>query len=106
MYGALRLNHLRRTKTRLPKRGVLPLVAPARPNDTWAMHFMGDLLIWGRAYRLFSVLDESDREALTSRVEVSLPSVRVIAVLEQLCTIYRGHSRSAATTARKSWRPR
>jgi putative transposase len=37
-------------------------------------------------------LDEGNREALATKVDVSLPSVRVIAVLEQLCTIY-GRSR-------------
>jgi putative transposase len=40
----LRLNQLRRTKKRLPKRDVLPLAAPAQLNDTWAMDFMGDSL--------------------------------------------------------------
>ena len=88
VYCALRLNQTRRTKKRLPKRDALPLAAPARLNDTWAMDFVGDSLYSGRAYRLFNVLDEGNREALAIEVDVSLPSVRVIAVLEQLCTIY------------------
>ena len=88
VYCALRLNQLRRTKKRLPKREPLPLAAPARLNDTWAMDFMGDSLYSGRAYRLFNVLDEGNREALAIEVDVSLPSARVIAVLEQLCAIY------------------
>lgn len=41
-----------------------------------------------RAYRLFNVLDEGHHEALAIAVDVSLPSVRAIAVLEQLCAIY------------------
>ena len=52
------------------------------------MDFIGDSLYSGRPYRLFNVLDEGNREALAIEVDVSLPSVRVIAVLEQLCTIY------------------
>ncbi|MCC6246059.1 MAG: hypothetical protein IT353_24710 [Gemmatimonadaceae bacterium] len=35
VYCALRLNQLRRTKKRLPKREPLPLAAPARLNDRW-----------------------------------------------------------------------
>lgn len=49
---------------------------------------MGDSLNSGQPYRLFNVLDEGHREALAIEVDGSLPSVRVIAVLEQLCTIY------------------
>jgi putative transposase len=41
-----------------------------------------------RAYRLFNVLDEGNREALAIEVDVSLPSVRVVAVLAQRSTIY------------------
>lgn len=88
VYCALRLNQTRRTRKRLPKREVRPLAAPARLNDTWAMDFMGDSLYSGRAYRLFNVLDEGNREALAIEVDVSLPSGRVIAVLSQRCAIY------------------
>ncbi len=49
---------------------------------------MGDSLFSGRPYRLFNVLDEGNREALAIEVDVSLPSVRVITVLEPRCTIY------------------
>ena len=88
VYCTLRFNQTRRTKKRLPKRDVLPLAAPARLDDTWAMDFMGHSLYSGRAYRLFNVLDAGNREALAFKVDLSLPSVRVIAVLEQLCSIY------------------
>ena len=88
VYCALRLNQTRRTKKRLPKRDVIPLAAPARLNVTWAMDFMSDTLYSGRVYRLFNVLDEGNREALAIEVDVSLPSTRVIAVLEQLRVVY------------------
>jgi putative transposase len=55
----MRLNPLSRTKQQLPKRDVLPLAAPARLNDTWAMDAMGDSLYSGRAFRLFNVCDNS-----------------------------------------------
>jgi putative transposase len=88
VHYALHPNQTLRTKKRLPKRDALPVAAPARLNDTWAMDFMGDSLYSGRAYRLFNVLDEGNRRALAIEVDLSLPSVRVSAVLEQLCTIY------------------
>jgi putative transposase len=88
VYRALGLNHVRRTKKRLPKREVVPLQAPAQLNDTWAMDFMGDTLYGGRAYRVLNVLDEGNREALAIEVDVSLPSARVVAVLDQLVAVH------------------
>ncbi len=88
VYRALGLNHVRRTKKRLPKRDVVPLQAPARLNDTWAMDFMGDTLYGGRAYRVLNVLDEGNREALAIEVDVSLPSARVVSVLDQLVAVH------------------
>ncbi len=88
VYRALRLNQVRRTKKRVPTRTVTPLAAPPRLNDTWAMDFMGDSLYSGRSYRLFNVLDEGNREALVIEVDVSLPSLRIVGVLEQLVAIH------------------
>jgi len=88
VYRALGLNQVRRTKKRLPKRDVVPLNAPAQLNDTWAMDFMGDTLYGGRTYRVLNVLDEGNREALAIEVDVSLPSARVVAVLDQLVAVH------------------
>lgn len=59
-----------------------------RLNDTWAMHFIGDSLYSVRAYRRFNALGEGNHEALAIEMNLSFPSARVIAVLEQLCTLY------------------
>lgn len=88
VYRALGLHHVRRTKKRMPKHDVVPLQAPAQLNDTWAMDFMGDTLYGGRAYRVLNVLDEGNREALAIEVDVSLPSARVVAVLDQLVAVH------------------
>jgi putative transposase len=90
VYRALGLNQVRHTKKRLPKRDVVPLHAPAQLNDTWAMDFMGDSLYGGRADRLLNVLDEGNREALAIEVDVSLPSRRVVAVLDELVAVHGG----------------
>ena len=88
VYLALKLKQVRRTKKRVPTRVKVPLQAVAQLNDTWAMDFMGDTLYSARRYRIFTVIDEGNREALAIEVEVSLPSERVVAVLDQLVTIH------------------
>jgi putative transposase len=65
-----------------------PLVASARLNETWALDFMADALYDGRGFRTFNVLDEGDREALAIEVGTSIPSARVIRVLDDLITLY------------------
>ena len=45
---------------------------------------MYDTLQYGRSFRTLNVIDESNREALAIEIDISLPSARVIRVLEQL----------------------
>jgi putative transposase len=68
----------------LPTRIVAPLAAPTEHNRIWAMDFMHDALYSGRRFRTFNVLDESNREALAIEIGASVPSARVIRVLERL----------------------
>lgn len=88
VYCALGLNRPRRGKKRVLTRERLPLEAPAILNRTWALDFMGDTLYDGRCYRLLTVLDEGNRESLAIEVGTSLPSVRVVQVLEQLVAVH------------------
>ena len=88
MYCALRLNLPRRTKRRLPARLRQPLVAPARLNETWALDFMADALYHGRHFRTLNVIDEGNREALAIEIGTSIPSARVIRVLDDLIRLY------------------
>jgi putative transposase len=87
VYCALRLNLPRRTKRRLPTRLRQPLEAPRQLNGIWAMDFMSDALYGGRKFRTLNVLDEGNREALAIEAATSIPSVRVIRVLEELVTV-------------------
>lgn len=84
VYCELRLNLPRRHKRRLPPIARQPLVAPIRPNQMWALDFMQDALYTGRSFRTLNVIDESNREALAIEIDTSLPSGRVIRVMEQL----------------------
>jgi putative transposase len=84
VYCGLRLNLPRRHKRRLPLIVRQPLVAPTAQNQMWALDFMQDALYSGRAFRTLNVIDESNRQALAIEIDTSLPSGRVIRVMEQL----------------------
>lgn len=88
VYCALRLNLPRRRKKRVLSRPRMVLEAPPVLNRTWALDFMGDTLYDGRCYRTLNVLDEGNREALAIEISFSLPSPRVVRLLEQLVAIH------------------
>jgi putative transposase len=93
VYKALGLNLPRRAKRRIPARLRQTLEAPAVLNSTWALDFMTDALYGGRKFRTLNVIDEGNREALAIEIAISIPSVRVIRVLEELVAL---HGRPAA----------
>lgn len=80
----MQLNIRRRTKKRLPARIKQPLTIPAAPNQVWSIDFMSDSLVDGRKFRLFNVLDDFNRESLAMEIDTSLPSLRVIRVLNRI----------------------
>ena len=88
VYCALRLNLPRRTTRRVPKRIRQPLTAVPVLNQTWAMDFMTETLYDARRVRLLTILDEGNREGLDIVAGVSLPSRRVIRVLESLVVVH------------------
>lgn len=88
VYCAVGLNLLRRTQRRLPTRLRQPLVPPQALNHVWALNFMADALYSGRGFRTLNVIDEGNRQALGIKVATSIPSARVVRVLEQLIEMY------------------
>lgn len=88
VYCAMKLNLPRRTKRRLPTRIRQPLEAPQGLNQIWALDFMADSLYSGRAYRTLNIIDEGNRQVLGIEVAYSIPSLRVIRVLQQLIEMY------------------
>jgi putative transposase len=88
VYCALRLNLPRRTTRRVPKRIRQPLIAPPVLNQTWAMDFMTETLYDARRVRALTVIDEGNREGLDIVAGVSIPSRRVIRVLEALVVLH------------------
>jgi putative transposase len=84
VYTDMKLNIRRRAKKRLPERVKQTLSVPNAPNQVWSIDFMSDTLVDGRRFRLFNVMDDFNRESLAIEVDTSLPSLRVIRVLEKL----------------------
>ena len=80
----MKLNIRRRAKKRLPDRVKQPLTIPDAPNQIWSIDFMSDSLVDGRRFRLFNVLDDFSRESLAIEVDTSMPSLRVIRVLNRV----------------------
>jgi len=88
VYCELRLNMPRRVKRKVPQRLRQPLAAPAVLNGTWALDFMHDALYGGRRFRTLNVLDEGNRPGLAIDVGTSIPSTRVVRLMEQLIELY------------------
>src|SRR5258707_15746145 len=86
VYTQMRLNIRRRAKRRLPARIREALFIPERPNEVWSIDFMSDALVDGRKFRVLNVIDDFNRESLAIEVDTSLPSRRVIRVLERLAS--------------------
>lgn len=87
VYTEMKLNIRRRAKRRLPERVKQPLIQPTAPNQMWSIDFMSDRLVDGRKFRLFNVIDDFNRESLVIEVDTSIPSLRVIRVLEKLISM-------------------
>jgi len=80
----MKLNIRRRAKRRLPERIKQALAIPDAPNQMWSIDFMSDCLVDGRRFRLLNIMDDFNRESLAIEADTSLPSLRVIRVLERL----------------------
>lgn len=84
VYKVLRINLPRRKKKRLLQRVAQSLNVELQPQLMWSMDCMSDSLYHGRRFRTLNVIDDGVREALAIEVDTSLPTGRVIRVLEQI----------------------
>ena len=55
-----------------------------RPNERWSVDFVKDRLVGGRQFRAFNVVDDFTCECMAIEVDFSLPSARVLMVLDEL----------------------
>lgn len=88
VYCQMRLNLKRKAKRRTFTRERQPLEAPQGLNRIWSMDFMHDAMYDGRTFRTLNVIDEGNREALRIECGTSIPSSRVVRVLEQLVEMF------------------
>lgn len=84
VYCQMGLNKRRKHKRRLPARHPAPLSVPEGANECWSADFMSDALWDGRRFRTFNVVDDFNREALSIEIDLSLPSRRVVRVLDRI----------------------
>jgi putative transposase len=84
IYRVLAPNLRIKPKQRITRERPEPLAVPESINQVWSIDFMHDRLNDGRAFRLFNVLDDFNREGLGIEVDFSLPAERVIRALEQI----------------------
>jgi putative transposase len=88
VYKLLKLNRKRKGKRRLPARVKQPLVQQTMVNKSWSMDFMSDVMVQGRKFRTFNVMDDCSREVLTIEVDTSLSSKRIIRTLNRTIEIH------------------
>jgi putative transposase len=84
VYVSLGLSLRRKVKKRLPARVKEPLTIPDKLNHTWSIDFVTDVLENKRRFRAFNVLDDYNRELLHVEIDFSLPSSRILWVLNHL----------------------
>jgi putative transposase len=73
-----------KVKKRLPESVRQPLPKATACNSCWSLDFTSDSLTDGRKFRTLNVLDDYNREALGIEIDYSLPSQRVIRLLDRL----------------------
>ena len=88
IYYAMRLNLQRKAKKRVITRERQPLELSQELNWVWALDFMRDTMCDGRPFRTLNVIDEGNREALSIECGTSIPSGRLVRVMEQLLEVY------------------
>lgn len=88
IYCAMKLNLQRKAKKRVVARECQPLGLAQELNCVWALDFMRDTMYDGRPFRTLNVIDEGNREALRIECGTSIPSGRLVRVMEQLIEVY------------------
>ena len=84
IYKELELNLRIKPRKRLNREKPEALAVPEEINQVWSMDFMHDPLSDGRSFRVLSVIDDYNLEALGIEIDFSLPSERVIRALKQI----------------------
>lgn len=92
IYRELELSLRIKPRKRIVREKPEPLAVPVTINQCWSMDFMHDQLSDGRSFRIFNVIDDFNREALSMEIDLSLPAERVVRALDQVIE-WRGKPR-------------
>lgn len=65
-----------------------PIEVPFGPNVEWAMDFMSDSLANGKKFRTLNIIDQYNRKCLEIAISYSLPSRKVIDILQRTIDEY------------------
>jgi putative transposase len=84
LYRAEGLAVRRRKRRKLRVSRPASTVVLERANQRWSMDFVHDYLADGRRLRTLNIVDAFTRECLAIEVDTSLPSARVVRVLDRL----------------------
>ena len=76
--------HCAPARVKRPSHARIVQAGPAGPDEQWAMDFVSDSLMGGRRIRILTIADLWDRSSPALEVDMSLPGVRVVRVLERL----------------------
>lgn len=90
IYCDLGLNIRVKPRKRIPKGEAKVLVQPIAPNICWSVDFMSDALVCGDKFRTFNVIDDYNRECLLIKPDNSLPSSKIIKLLDKIA-LTRGY---------------
>lgn len=80
--------HRRRRRSRAKYVRGLPLRRANRPHEIWAMDFLADRLLFGRRFRVHTLLDECSRYPFSIFGACSFPSTAVVMKLEEAARDY------------------
>jgi putative transposase len=84
VYRALGLRLRKRAGRKQVSTVRVPRPVALGPNAQWTLDFISDAFASGRTFRVLSVVDECTRECLTLHADVSQPSWKVVAVLDEI----------------------
>ena len=82
IYRELELNLRIKPRKRIVREQPEPLAVPQATNQCWSMDFMHDQLADGRSFRVFNLIDDFNREALSMEMDLSPPAERVVRALD------------------------
>ena len=66
-----------------PSHARIVQAGPAGPGEQWAMDFVSDSFMGGRRIRILTIADLWDRSSPALEVDMPLPGVRVVRILER-----------------------